>query len=326
MIPSTLPSMFTAQPSKQRNLLPVDDNMLSKTVENKRDSGPGQRASQATNIDVSSNASILAELQKRASKLMAKAEALVQRIGFATEDQIPDLAKKLKQITNELKQIASRHKAMKSSASPMPTFNLSEIALSVSSSSQAIPASTPEMTTQTTKSPAVVSAALETTLAQAEGSTKIQAKAISSYKAVEQASAFDISNDPAVLNEQPDDKIRQRLGAQSENATVGLEVVFKKIQELLKIAAELLEKRISDITDREERKKAEDNLREAKADISDIDQMIGVLGGNVLGGLKNKASESLSLPSVIQTYVSDVTVSSVTISVESSMPLATTAY
>lgn len=312
MITYPLSNLLTAPPLKQSNTLPVDENMLSKAAERKRSAEPGQRAEQPMNSATSSNASLLTALQKKASQLMAEAEALVQRIAFATKDQIPVLAKKLKQITNELKQIASRHKAMKSNSAPIPALNINAIGLATSSSSQAIPASSPAINTQ-----AISNQAAATTATQAAGVAKIQSKAISSYESVERAFAPDET-----------DEANARISdSENKSSSDGLEGAIKKIQVLLKLAAELLEKRIRDITDSEARKKAEENLRDAKADISDIEQIIEAPSFNAPSNLKTKAIESPSPPSGVQTYVSNVTVSSVTISgVDSSVSPATKSF
>lgn len=322
MIPSTLPNMLNAQPLKQSNTLPVDENMLSKAVESKRNAEPGQRAEQPINNAIASNASLLTALQKRASQLMAEAEALVQRIAFATNDQIPELAKKLKKIANDLKQIASRHKAIKPNSTPPPTVNISAVGLSISSSSQAIPASNPTISTQ-----ALSNQAAATTATQAVGVAKIQSKAINSYESVERTLALDEPDEANATNKQTNATDARNSDAESKSSDDGLEGAIKKIQELLKLAAELLEKRIRDITDSEERKNTEENLRDAKADISDIEQMIGASDFNARSDLKARSTESPRLSSVVQTYVSNVAVSSVTISVvDSSVSPATKSF
>jgi hypothetical protein len=299
--------MHNVQAAKQSNALPVDEKMLAKALESKSDSESGRPADMPVSNNVSANASLITALQNRASQLLAEAEALVQRISFATKDQIPELSKKLKQIANDLKQIASRHKMMKSNSAPMPTVNISAIGLSVSSSSQAIPSPRTSINIQATSNHRFESA--ETTVIQAEGVTNLQAKTISSYASVEKASLLDVPNETEWENEESKRTGAGSSNAQTENTNDGILGALKQIKDAVKLAAMLLEKRVNDIEDKDERKQIEANLRDVKSDMKDVDKMIGVSAAQQSRVILNQI-DTLSLPLATETNVSDVTVNS----------------
>jgi hypothetical protein len=291
------------QSARSNNATPAGNADSAKSQERStKEQAPAQQAGLASPSSVNLQATMKEGIRRRAGELKIQADALLQRISMSTPEAAASLAKELKRLAFELKQLVAQYKALSNSqgsgsaAESVTKRVMQNARVSGSSDSSGVNGLA---SSGSAGSPTQSSVASDSGISRAVSSVESSLRAISAelgkisnsqqaletYESVQSlGSALAAEETPNSANadtltepqsEEQNDELAEAENAQSEDAS--MVKLFRDILEKLKLASELIKVLADRDDDAERANEAFSSLEDTNESFAEIEQLISSL-------------------------------------------------